>query len=350
MSVRRSVVYGPWQLRFDEPVASSELRCVDLGPHLHGAFSLILDLRGEGEASDLCRWDPKAGLGEGPRGLIPLAVIERDNDRIQITHLVCRLERHFYQFIRPPEQLPNAPASLSEQLVKLFRLNHLKLNNFECFYAPRALAPQVGRTLRLEGDVRETLADTMRDLESGRMLPFALQFGNGLQNWSYRFDATACDEPGATTALRVTAEVCRSRTKDSLRRYQSTYRIVPDEDCGEFVFNAVRTVDCGETGRTSPLPFNIVARVVCCESLNSGQIYQLVFSWTCLDLCAIPNASCAITVRHAIGRVDVDKPAISAEIQALVDYLLRTGVEARAVEIPADVAASRYLNIHGPWL
>jgi len=157
---------------------------------------------------------------------LPLAIVELGLDGIRITHLLTRVEKHATHFIRPPI-LPErcTPASLLETLREAFELNHLYLNNFECYYLDGAPNTELKHVLRIVGDFDyQALSRSWYGALADRCISgFYPQLGNEIEHWSYDIDLSRI-HPGSKEG-----EGCISVMRWSRKRKAS-----PDEAVGTY--------------------------------------------------------------------------------------------------------------------
>lgn len=181
------IVFGNWRLRHAEPVpqAQRQLRVLQL-PVRAARRGAQVDCRGEhplvalwsdagwqdlmqgqsvgaegggvegaGAGAGAEGGGAEGGEGGGVRGQgrgaqrirchnvdadwVPLAHVAVDQGLVQIRHLVDRADGHVAHFIEPPSPVPPCtPQQLYDTLCTAFEANHLKTNNYECFYAVHA--------------------------------------------------------------------------------------------------------------------------------------------------------------------------------------------------------------------
>lgn len=196
------IAFGDWTLRHNEPLAaqhaSLSLRRAPPGVVEHH-HSLLLDLRAElpvyGEVTD-------GGLRRGPgteavacanlaAHELPLAVVALEADRLRITHLLTRVEKHITHLIRAPHLVAASNAEhLIDSLREGFELNHLYLNNFECYYIKGMPDTELEQKFNITGDYDYHVLNRLwyEALDDRRIEGFAPQLGDEIQHWSYDND------------------------------------------------------------------------------------------------------------------------------------------------------------------
>ncbi len=164
-----AVVFGHWGLRHSEPhLAMVEVKDVN-APDDDDGVSRVLDLR-------------QFGADNLERHRVPLALAKIDGEAVQLSALLLRQDLHQVHLLRLPT-LPSCTLStLPETLDRVFRRNHLALNNFECCVFPLPAASPGALTLTLDvADITSVTKAAIARLDDGLWRGFRLKPGKPVQ-------------------------------------------------------------------------------------------------------------------------------------------------------------------------
>ncbi|MBI0330013.1 hypothetical protein [Burkholderia plantarii] len=295
------ILLGSWKFRHDAPFDGEDppLLAIEPGSLMHGAATSVADLRGarrvlarwrgDGSASGIEAAAPAeasldCGNLHGRR--IPLAIAVLSDARVEITHLLTRLDTHRATFVRPPRAIaqPADRDALPDALLRAFRANRLAVNNWECRYAFSDTVFEE-RFEFANLDAPRALGEAWYGaLDSGRAAPFIAQSGDEFRLLDH--DVTACRE---IPAGEVWVEHwSRKRKEESELSLAQVFRAAPDARQPASRVEARIEAPFAESLASvvdRPLQaiggYRRVAFSTECESTRSGHVFSVVFE-TCV--------------------------------------------------------------------
>ena len=196
------IVFGDWTIRHNEPLPEQRaVLSLRRAPEkvLAHHHSLLLDLRaelpvfGEITAGGLTRSSeaiciPCVNLAAHE---LPLAVVALDGDMLHVTHLLTRVEKHITHLIKAPLPLVACRVeSLIDTLRESFEVNHLYLNNFECYYIKGMPDTELEQKFNIKGEYDYHVLNRQwyEALSDGRIEGYFPQLGDEIQHWAYDND------------------------------------------------------------------------------------------------------------------------------------------------------------------
>lgn len=297
------IVYGDWTLRHNEPSHAHRAKLSLRRPAVDiraGHHSLLLDLRGElsvfGQIVDGRLHRDLAGTRVGSTNLsagdLPLAVVALEQDRLQVTHLLTRVEKHVTHLIKPPFPMAaHRPEQFLNALREGFEANHLHLNNFECYYIKGMPDTELEQKFNISGEYDYHVLNRQwyEALSDGRVEGFAPQLGDEIQHWAYDNDFCRIlpnpERMAGYVSIMHWSRLRKSSWDDPVVTYKKKLYHEDALERWERNYADQRIVDTPEASLTSffqlplsPLPSWRRTRYdMACEAVETGNIFMINF-------------------------------------------------------------------------
>jgi len=114
-----------------------------------------------------------------------------EGETLQVTHLLTRVEKHITHLLKPPHPIA---ACRAEQLIETlragFEVNHLYLNNFECYYIKGMPDTELEQKFNITGEYDYHVLNRLwyEALSDRCVEGFVPQLGDEIQHWAYDND------------------------------------------------------------------------------------------------------------------------------------------------------------------
>ncbi|VTU34535.1 hypothetical protein H6CHR_04225 [Variovorax sp. PBL-H6] len=374
------IAFGDWTLRHNEPLpaqrARLSLRCAPANVRDHH-HSLLLDLRGElaafGEITDhgLRRSAEPAAIACANLAAdeLPLAVVALDGEMLRVTHLLTRVEKRITHLIKAPHPVAICRAEhLIDTLREGFEVNHLYLNNFECYYIKGMPDTELEQKFNIAGEYDYHVLNRQwyAALDDRRIGGFAPQLGDEIQHWSYdndfcriqpnpermagyvsimhwsRVRKSSWDDPVVTYKKKLYRE-------DALERWERNYadqRITgtPEESMASFFKLPLSALPSWRRTRCD----------MACEAVETGNIFMINFEDSRVRNDNSPQGrlqQCEIEYLKTRGQPD--ERLIYADLARLNDavdaFMLSVGLVCERTNYSKLTFLEEYVREHQDW-
>lgn len=297
------IVFGDWTIRHNEPLPSERSvlklrRAPALDSYEH--HSLLLDLRAELPTfCEIAKNNLQYSVNSDTficsnlvENELPLAVVYFEENNLVISHLLTRIEKQITHFIKPPSPISNCkPENLLDTLRESFEVDHLYLNNFECYYIKGMPDTELEQKFNIKGEYDYHVLNRQwyEALDNRDITGFAPQLGDEIQHWSYdndfccilpnperiagyvsimhwsRIRKTSWDDPVVTYKKKLYQE-------DALERWERNYvnlRIVgtPEQSMADFFKLPLISLPSWRRTRYD----------MACEAVETGNVFMINF-------------------------------------------------------------------------